>query len=131
MISIVMPTHESVPLMHVTLTSVFSQSLNDFEFIVVDASKDSYFEEEFKRLVDTYPILRRYASRFEKMKIIKPKQPKRPICSDTSIALLSHLFSKPFLHLIAKIILGIIITTIKNKPNILIHSINVPTYSSL
>ena len=76
MISIVMPTHQKVPLMQVTLNSVFSQSLNDFEFIVVDASKDGYFEEEFKTLVETYPILKRYESRFSNMRIIKPEKNK-------------------------------------------------------
>jgi hypothetical protein len=58
--------------------------------------------------------------------IIKPKQPNLPICSATSINLLLHLFSKPSLHLIAKIILGIIMTAIIISPNIF----NQPIYSS-
>ena len=59
--------------------------------------------------------------------IIKPKQPNLPICSATSINLLLHLFSKPSLHLIAKIILGIIMTAIIISPNIFNQSI----YSSV
>lgn len=55
--------------------------------------------------------------------IIKPKQPNLPICSATSINLLLHLFSKPSLHLIAKIILGIIMTAIIISPNIFNQSI--------
>ena len=55
--------------------------------------------------------------------IIKPKQPNLPICSATSINLLLHLFSKPSLHLIAKIILGIIMTAIIISPNIFSQSI--------
>ena len=55
--------------------------------------------------------------------IIKPKQPSLPICSATSINLLLHLFSKPSLHLIAKIILGIIMTAIIISPNIFNQSI--------
>ena len=59
--------------------------------------------------------------------IIEPKQPNLPICSATSINLLLHLFSKPSLHLIAKIILGIIMTAIIISPNIFNQSI----YSSV
>lgn len=55
--------------------------------------------------------------------IIKPKQQNLPICSATSINLLFHLFSKPSLHLIAKIILGIIMTAIIISPNIFNQSI--------
>ena len=56
--------------------------------------------------------------------IIKPKQPNLPICSATSTNLLLHLFSNPSLHLIAKIILGIIITAIIISPNIFNQSIS-------
>lgn len=55
--------------------------------------------------------------------IINPKQPNLPICSVTSTNLLLHLFSNPSLHLIAKIILGIIITAIIISPNIFNQSI--------
>ena len=56
--------------------------------------------------------------------IIKPKQPNLPICSATSTNLLLHLFSNPSLHLIEKIILGIIITAIIISPNIFNQSIS-------
>ena len=55
--------------------------------------------------------------------IQEPKQPNLPICSTTSTYLLLHLFSNPSLHLIAKIILGIIITAIIISPNIFNQSI--------
>ena len=50
--------------------------------------------------------------------IIKAKHPNLPICSATATILLFHLFSKPSLYLIAKIIFGIIITAIIISPNI-------------
>lgn len=59
------------------------------------------------------------------LKTINPKQPTLPICSIISTALLFQLFSKPSLHLTAKTMFGIIITTMKTKPNTLNHSIRV------
>ena len=55
--------------------------------------------------------------------IINPKQPNLPTCSITSTYLFFHLMSKPSLHLIANIILGIKMMTIKISPKILNHSI--------
>jgi len=43
MISVVMPTHNRPPLLFNTILSVLSQSVDDFEFVVVDASEDRYF----------------------------------------------------------------------------------------
>ncbi len=51
---------------------------------------------------------------------IKAKHPYRPICSSTSTALFSHLFSNPSLHFKAKMTFGIIIITIKTSPNMFI-----------
>lgn len=48
--------------------------------------------------------------------IIVAKQPYLPICSKVSTALLLHVFTKPSLHFMAKIMLGIIITAIKARP---------------
>ena len=59
------------------------------------------------------------------LKTINPKQPTLPIYSIISTALLFQLFSKPSLHLTAKTMFGIIITTMKTKPNTLNHSISV------
>ena len=56
------------------------------------------------------------------LKIINPKQPNLPIFSIISTILLLHLFTNLSLYLIIYIIFGIIITTMKNKPNIFIHS---------
>ena len=65
MISIIMTTHKKRPLLYATLTSVFSQKYDDYEFIVVDASSDKYFKEECDRLFEAHDVLKR---NFEKKK---------------------------------------------------------------
>lgn len=53
--------------------------------------------------------------------IINIKEPKRPICSNVSIVLLSYLLIKPSLHFMANIMLGIMIMAINNNPYIFIQ----------
>ena len=79
MISVIMPTHNRPPMLHVTLLSVFSQNFDDYEFIVADASPDRYFEKECESLFDTFPNLSPYRNRMSKMKIVYPEcDPKCP-----------------------------------------------------
>lgn len=58
--------------------------------------------------------------------IINIKHPNLPVCSANSTILFFHLFFKPSLHLISKIIFGIIMTAIIIDPN----TFNQPIYSS-
>lgn len=74
MISVVMPTHRRPPFLSTTLLSVMSQSCGEFELVVVDASPDRYFEEEFKRVSSEDRLLRKYESRFCKIRVVKPTE---------------------------------------------------------
>lgn len=67
-----MPTHKKVPMMYATLISVFSQDFDDFEFIIVDASKDSYFEKELEELLKMHAIEKR-KDKLSKIKILHPE----------------------------------------------------------
>ena len=69
-----MPTHKKRPLLYATLTSVFSQKYDDYEFIVVDASSDKYFKEECDRLFETHNVLKRNFEKKQKMKIVYPEK---------------------------------------------------------
>lgn len=71
MISIVMPTHRNMPLLYATLMSVFCQDFDDFEFVVVDASDDAYFENECLSLFDKVDSLSRVRHKLQKMKIVR------------------------------------------------------------
>jgi glycosyltransferase involved in cell wall biosynthesis len=73
MISVIMPTHRTPPLLHATLLSVLSQSYDDFEFVVVDASQDGYFKDA----LDSYynnPLFLNYRNRFSKVHIVRPDE---------------------------------------------------------
>lgn len=74
MISIVMPTHKKPPLLYATLISVFSQKFDDFEFIVVDASDDGYFEEACKNEFETNVVLSKKKDRMNKMRIVRASE---------------------------------------------------------
>lgn len=54
MISVIMPTHRRMPLLHITLLSVFSQDFDDWELVVVDASEDTYFENALEEIFNNY-----------------------------------------------------------------------------
>lgn len=70
MISIIMPTHNRPPLLDLTIASVLAQDYEDYEFIVVDASPDKYFEEELNNLFTKN--LRDFIDKRSKIKIIYP-----------------------------------------------------------
>lgn len=74
MISIVMPTHKKMPLLYATLMSVFGQDYNDFEFIVVDSSKNEYFEQQCFTMFDENPFLSSNRHKLSKLKIIRAKE---------------------------------------------------------
>lgn len=76
MISVIMPTHKRPPMLHNTLLSVFSQWIDDFEFVVVDASEDKYFKTAVEELFDSSKTLQFYAPRLNKLKIVYPEKDK-------------------------------------------------------
>ena len=76
MISVIMPTHKRPPMLHNTLLSVFSQWIDDFEFIVVDASDDRYFKNAVEEIFNESKTLQYYAPRLNKLKIIYPDKDK-------------------------------------------------------
>jgi glycosyltransferase involved in cell wall biosynthesis len=67
MISIITPTHKERPLLDLTIKSVLSQSFSDFEWIVLDNSKEGYFETKFNEFLINNP---KYEIRRQKVKII-------------------------------------------------------------
>lgn len=66
MISIVTPTHKKTKLWDVTVESVMQQTYKDFEWVVLDNSKDGYFEKEFERFKSEHP---QYSDVFDNVKI--------------------------------------------------------------
>lgn len=76
MISIVMPTHKKRPLLYATLASVFSQQ-EDFEFVVVDASPDRYFKNEYDRLFENCSALKKHKNEKDRLKLIIPQDGQR------------------------------------------------------
>lgn len=76
MISVIMPTHKRPPMLHNTLLSVFSQWIDGFEFIVVDASEDRYFKKAVEELFSESKALQYYSQRLNKLKIIYPENEK-------------------------------------------------------
>lgn len=73
MISVIMPTHRKPPLLHATILSVLSQSYDDFELVVVDASPDGYFNDAFVAYFDN-PLFFNYMDRFSKVHIVRPNE---------------------------------------------------------
>jgi len=67
MISIITPTHKERPLLDLTIKSVLSQSYSDFEWIVLDNSKEGYFEDKLNEFLINNP---KYEIRRQKVKII-------------------------------------------------------------
>lgn len=67
MISIITPTHKERPLLDLTIKSVLSQSYSDFEWIVLDNSKEGYFEDKFNEFLINNP---KYENRRQNVKII-------------------------------------------------------------
>ena len=74
MISVIMPTHRKPPMLHLTLLSVLSQDYDDFELIVVDASNDGYFKDEFERLMKDDHLLVWYSHKKKNVKILRPEE---------------------------------------------------------
>lgn len=76
MISIVMPTIKPLQRLNVTLLSILSQSYKDWELIVVDASKDKYFEKWLTEKIDTDFLFKNINAKqhLNKIKIIKPTE---------------------------------------------------------
>lgn len=66
MISIVTPTHRKTKLWDIIVESVMQQTYKDFEWIVLDNSKDGYFEQEFERFKGEHP---EYSDVFDNVKI--------------------------------------------------------------
>lgn len=66
MISIVTPTHKKTKLWSVTVESVMNQTYKDFEWIVLDNSKEGYFESEFEVFKKGHP---EYSDVFDNVKI--------------------------------------------------------------
>ena len=74
MISVIMPTHKRMPLLHITLLSVFSQNFDDWELVVVDASPDEYFKKAYMEIMNTYWYVSIYNEKVkDKIKVIRPK----------------------------------------------------------
>lgn len=68
-----MPTHRRMPLLHITLLSVFSQNFDDWELIVVDASADNYFENALEEIFNTYWYVEKYIEKvLSKIHIVRP-----------------------------------------------------------
>lgn len=74
MISVIMPTHRKPPMLRLTLLSVLSQDYDDFELIVVDASNDGYFKDEFERLMKDDHLLVWYSHKKKNVKILRPEE---------------------------------------------------------
>lgn len=74
MVSIVMPTHRRPPFLSTTLLSVFSQSCGEFEFVVVDASPDGYFPDEFSKVSGEDRLLKKWSGRFGRMRVVRPTE---------------------------------------------------------
>ena len=55
MISIITPTHKERPLLELTIKSVLSQSYSDFEWVVLDNSKEGYFEDKLNEFLINNP----------------------------------------------------------------------------
>lgn len=68
-----MPTHKKRPLLYATIVSVFSQNYDDFEFVVVDASPDHYFLDEYNNLFENYGVMKRHADKKDKLKLVIPE----------------------------------------------------------
>ncbi len=66
MISIITPTHKKTKLWDVTVESVMNQTYKDFEWVVLDNSKEGYFEKEFERFKGEHP---EYSDVFDNVKI--------------------------------------------------------------
>lgn len=66
MISIVTPTHKKTKLWDVIVESVMQQTYKDFEWVVLDNSKEGYFEKEFERFKGEHP---EYSDVFDNVKI--------------------------------------------------------------
>lgn len=69
-----MPTHRNMPLMYATLMSVFWQDYDDFEFVVVDASEDGYFENECRRLFEATESLSCMKHKLSKLKMVRAEE---------------------------------------------------------
>lgn len=75
MISVIMPTHRRMPLLHITLLSVFSQDFDDWELVVVDASEDTYFENALEEIFNNYWYIGKYKELVkDKIKIVRPNE---------------------------------------------------------
>ena len=75
MISVIMPTHRRMPLLHITLLSVFSQDFDDWELVVVDASEDMYFSKTLEEIFDVYWYVGKYKDLVSnKIKIVRPNE---------------------------------------------------------
>lgn len=73
MISVIMPTHRRMPLLHITLLSVFSQDFDDWELVVVDASDNMYFANALEEIFNTYWYVGKYKESVkDKIKIVRP-----------------------------------------------------------
>lgn len=72
MITIVMPTHRKPPLLHLTLLSVLSQNYDDYELVVVDASDDTYFKDEFDNLMSNHHLLSPHIDKKGKVRVVRP-----------------------------------------------------------
>lgn len=66
MISIITPTHKGRPLLDLTIKSVLSQSYSDYEWIILDNSKEGYFEDKFNEFLINNP---KYENRRKNVKI--------------------------------------------------------------
>lgn len=66
MISIITPTHKKTKLWDITVESVMQQTYKDFEWVVLDNSKEGYFEKEFERFKAEHP---QYSDVFDNVKI--------------------------------------------------------------
>ena len=68
MISIITPTHRPGPLLDITLKSVLEQTYSDWEWVVLDNSKDFYFESYLREFLDKN---QQYKQISHKIKIFK------------------------------------------------------------
>ena len=66
MISIITPTHKKTKLWDVVVESVMQQTYKDFEWVVLDNSKEGFFEKEFERFKKEHP---QYSDVFDNVKI--------------------------------------------------------------